>query len=240
VLRERTLDWDGCFNVRDLGDLPLRDGGTTRWGAVVRADALDDLTSAGWAAAVAHGVRTVVDLRNDDERSGDMRARPSEITTITSPLDVSEDREFWRVWATGPQFGTPLYYRPHLERFPDRSARVLTAIARAQPGGVVFHCSGGRDRAGQVAMLLLAVVGVSPAVVAADYMASFELLPARHAARGEPDQGPELQGYLRDRGTDAETLIVELLSSVDVERCLARGGMQREDIAALRHRLTNA
>lgn len=34
------LDWDGCFNVRDLGGLPVAGGGATRWGAAVRADAL--------------------------------------------------------------------------------------------------------------------------------------------------------------------------------------------------------
>ncbi len=47
---DRHLDWDGCFNVRDLGGLPAAGGGVTRWGAAVRADALDELTDAGWAA----------------------------------------------------------------------------------------------------------------------------------------------------------------------------------------------
>src|SRR5215217_2076972 len=156
----RHLEWEGCFNVRDLGGLPVKGGGTTRWGAVVRADALDELTAAGWAALVAHGVRTVIDLRNDDERHEDAAPRPPEVTTVHLPLDAVEDREFWDVWDSGPQFGTPLYYGPHLERFPERSARVVAAIAEAPPGGVAFHCGGGRDRAGQIAMLVLALVGV--------------------------------------------------------------------------------
>jgi hypothetical protein len=54
------LDWDGCFNVRDLGGLPTVDGRVTRTGAVVRADALDGLSAAGWTALLDHGVRTVV------------------------------------------------------------------------------------------------------------------------------------------------------------------------------------
>ena len=29
--------------------------------------------------------------------------------------------DFWSAWAGGPQFGSPLYYRPHLERFPERT-----------------------------------------------------------------------------------------------------------------------
>jgi len=34
----RHLDWDGCFNVRDLGGLRTVGGGETRRGALVRAD----------------------------------------------------------------------------------------------------------------------------------------------------------------------------------------------------------
>ena len=67
----RHLDWNGCFNVRDLGGLPAADGRLTRWGAVVRADAVDRLTESGWAALQAHGIRTVIDLRNDSELRSD-------------------------------------------------------------------------------------------------------------------------------------------------------------------------
>jgi len=111
--RDRHLDWEGCFNVRELGGLPAAGGRTTSWGGLVRADALDGLTAAGWAALVEHGVRTVVDLRNDDELSKDAAPRPREVTTVRIPLDVTEDRELWNVWQNGPQFGTPLYYRPY-------------------------------------------------------------------------------------------------------------------------------
>jgi hypothetical protein len=143
---QRHLDWQGCFNVRDLGGLRTTDGRRTRPRRIVRADALDGLTASGWAALSAHGVRTVIDLRDDDERGVDAAPRPAWVTTVHLPLDGSEDREFWDAWDSGPQFATPLYYGPHLQRFPERSAAVLSAIARAEPGGVVFHCASGRDQ----------------------------------------------------------------------------------------------
>ena len=59
----RDLCWDGCVNVRDLGGLPVAGGGTTRWGAVVRADNPGFLTRVGWAALAGHGVRTIIGLR---------------------------------------------------------------------------------------------------------------------------------------------------------------------------------
>ena len=234
----RHLDWDGCFNVRDLGGLPTSDGRTTRWGAVVRADSLAGLSERGWAALTRHGVRTVVDLRNDDERQdGDAAPGRERVTTVHVPLDVSEDREFWNVWQSGPQFGTPLYYRPHLDRFPERNAAAIAAIADAEPGGVAFHCAGGRDRAGQVTLLLLALVGVPADVIASDYALSFERLPARYAVRNENDQGPVLRSFLEQRGTSAEALIVDLLGDLDVEAYLRTGGLTEEQLARLRDRL---
>ena len=45
TVRNPHLDWGDCVNVRDLGGHPLETGGVTRRGSVVRADALDRLTS---------------------------------------------------------------------------------------------------------------------------------------------------------------------------------------------------
>jgi protein-tyrosine phosphatase len=230
----RHLDWEGCFNVRDLGGLRTVDGRETRWRRVIRADALDGLTAAGWTALVDHGVRTVIDLRNDDELAPHAARRPASITTLHLPLDASHDRDFWDLWDSGWQFGTPLYFGPHIERFPERSAAVLRAIAAARPGGVAVHCGGGRDRTGQVAMLLLALAGVAPEDIAADYVLSAERLRARYAARGEPDQGPPIDAFLADRGTTAADVIVATLRDLDVAASL---GLLPRDARALRKRL---
>jgi protein tyrosine/serine phosphatase len=234
---QRHLDWEGCFNVRDLGGLRTRDGQETRLGRVVRADALDGLTAAGWAALTGHGVRTVIDLRNDDEVGPDAAPRPASLRTLHLPLDASEDREFWDIWSSGPQFGTPLYFRPHLERFPERTAAVVSAIARAEPGGVVFHCVGGRDRTGQVAMVLLALAGVPPEEIAADYALSAERLPARYAVRGEEDQGPLLEQFLASKGTTAEEVLLQTVAELDAEATLLEAGLSGADLEAVRRRM---
>jgi hypothetical protein len=233
----RHLDWEGCFNVRDLGGLPVAGGGRIRPGALVRADALEGLSARGWAALAQHGVRTVVDLRNPDERGFDNATRPPELATVHVPLDGIEDRPFWDAWDTSPAFGTPLYYAPHLERFPERHAAVVRAVARAAPGGVAVHCVGGRDRTGQVTMLLLALCGVEPAAIAADYALSAERLPARHAALGEPDQEPELAAFLAERGTTGAALVAGLVQTGGFEAALRAGGVTDDDLAALRARL---
>ena len=135
------------------------------------------------------------------------------------------------------QFGTPLYYRPHLDRFPGRSAGVLSAIAGAEPGGVAVHCAGGKDRTGQVTMLLLSLVSVAPEAIAADYALSGERLRARYAARGEDDDGPLLESFLAERGTTAGELIVATLAGLDVAAHLRAAGLTDVELTALRRRL---
>jgi protein-tyrosine phosphatase len=234
---ERHLDWEGCFNVRDLGGLPAAGGRETRGGAIVRADSLSTLTPRGWKQLTDHGVRTVVDLRNPDEWGEDAAPRPASVTTIRVPLDEISDREFWAgEWENGPQFATPLYYGPHLGRFPAKSAEVIATIANAEPGGVAFHCAGGRDRSGQIAMLVLALAGVDPRTIAADYELSAERLPALYRARGEEDQGPVVESFLRERGTTAADLIVELVESGGLEASLRQGGLSDSDLDSLRSR----
>lgn len=126
---ERDLAWEGCFNVRDLGGLGTRNGGRTRKGSIVRADGLSRLTHNGWAALVRHGIRTVIDLRNDDELDADVATRPASVDTVRIPLDDIEDRDFWEyVWANELD-GSPLYFRLFLERKPQQGAAAVKAIA---------------------------------------------------------------------------------------------------------------
>jgi len=190
---------------RDLGGIRTSDGRKLRRGALVRARSLDHLGEAGWSALRAHGVRTLIDLRNEDERSS--APSPSGITCLHLPLDGYEDREFWDQWSADWRFGTPVYYGPHLARFPDRSIAVIEAIARARRGGVLFHCMGGRDRTGMIAMLVLALVGVAPEDITADY----ELSAGAH-----PDSAAVAAGLSR-AGTSARAELLRALDALDVD-----------------------
>ncbi len=241
-MSEPHLDWQGAFNVRDLGGLPAAGGMRTVRGALVRADSLSRLSAEGWQALLDHGVRTVIDLRNEREReeASDLASRPQELETVTVAIDGLEDAKFWRPISETPEFGTPLYYRAHMMRKPQLIAAAVRAIARARPGGVVFHCVGGRDRSGQVSMVVLGLLGVAPAAIAADYELSHERLGGLWEALGEEDQAPELIAYLNERGTSAGEVIETTLASLDLEATLSAGGLSGEDLGALRERALEA
>jgi len=205
---------DGSRNARDLGGLPTLAGGRTRHGVYIRS--ADPGPATGWRD---RGVRTVVDLRNDDERGVG-----TGLPTVHVPLDDIEDREFWQ--EIGDRICCPLYYPPFLRRKAERCAAAITALARAEPG-VLFHCKAGRDRTGLVTILLLSLVGVTPAAITADYL---------RAAAATADQAP-LQVLARE-GTTAKQAVEAVLDGLDAESYLLDAGTDPADIATIRARLT--
>ncbi|GLX94751.1 protein-tyrosine-phosphatase [Herbidospora sp. NBRC 101105] len=228
------LSWEGCHNTRDLGGLPLHDGGQTPFGALIRSDNPERLTAAGWAAAVAHGVRTVVDLREVSR----LDLRPADVTTVRIDLDDMADEVIWNHIRDNELDGTPLYYRYFLEAKPAQCVAVATAVARAPEGGVLIHCELGRDRTGLIAMLLLSLAGVTPEAIAEDYALSTLRLVPLYAAWGIADQTAEIEQILRTKGTTLRAAVYDALDGFDAEKYLLAAGMDPADVTALKTRLT--
>jgi protein-tyrosine phosphatase len=173
---ERQLTWDACLNVRDLGGHRTPEG-ETRWGAIVRADALKRLTDDGWRELVGHGISTIVDLRMDEEREADPPADiHGEVVHVNvlagSPADYGEQLDALVDALETPSEKTRVVYLDFLERFGPNWAAAIRAVADAPPGGVLVHCQGGKDRTGLVVALLLSLAGVSDDEIAADYAVS--------------------------------------------------------------------
>jgi hypothetical protein len=163
---DRRIDLPGTQNLRDLGGYPAAGGGTVRWRTLLRSDALHRLDDAGRAALARLGLRTVIDLRTDQE----VQAAPS-------ALDGTGARTFH----------VPLFTDEAIRRLPperaaiyrymidDCGAAIAEAIGRLGAGGALpglIHCTAGKDRTGLVAALVLDVIGVPGEFIAADYAMS--------------------------------------------------------------------
>jgi len=213
--RSRDLVWDGCLNVRDLGGLPTADGGETRFGSIVRADDVHQLSDEGWRELVDHGVRTVIDLRGDHEREDDPPAELRVEVVHVPFMEASEEEweeiaeELDAATAAAPDDATATRdaYLIFLERFAANVAASIRAVAHAPAGGVVVHCVGGKDRTGLLVAFLLHLAGVPDSEIAADYALSEERLLPRHQAwfdAAESDE--ELERLRRIAQTPAESM----------------------------------
>ena len=246
TLHERELAWEGLLNVRDLGGHRTEDGGETQYGRVVRADSIRRLTDAGWRALLDYGVRTIIDLRTDQELDADPPAElPLEIQHVS--LFDEDPVVFMKVESVAEEAGdaataTREVYLIFLESFKHNVAAVLRAIVQAPEGAVVVHCMGGKDRTGLITAFLLHLAGVSTEEIAADYALSEERLKPRHEewfAAAETEA--ELERLKRIAQTPAEA-IVGVFEELErrygsIEAYLRSGGLTDEDLALARARL---
>ncbi|UDY24039.1 tyrosine-protein phosphatase [Nocardioides sp. Kera G14] len=207
---------EGLQNARDLGGLPLVVGGRTPHGVFFRSESLHTVTPAGWQQLHALGIRTVVDLRQPVERDARPYESPEWMTVRYVDHDGLDDNpSFWADYRDNGLVGTALYFLPHLEHLPERSAAALSALAQAPEGGVLFHCAGGRDRTGIIALLLLAIVGAERDAIIEDYMESVRNGAALAAAQGRPDAEATCEQICQRHGTTTEGAFREAVAQLD-------------------------
>ena len=204
---DRILRWDGCVNVRDLGGLPLTDGGETAYRVVVRADWLPGLSDEGRRALVDYGVSLVVDLRPDREDRDDEY----------EPLPVPVERRAMDPRPVATAWDWPSMREAYLalaDRYRGALAQALTLLGDAEPPAAI-HCAGGRDRTGIACGMALWLAGVGPDAIAADHALSDESWAPHNAEwlAAAPDE-QERERRRRVSKPAARTL-AEVLEEID-------------------------
>jgi protein-tyrosine phosphatase len=245
--RSRDLAWDGVLNVRDLGGHPTEDGRETQFRRIVRADNVRRLSDAGWHALAEYGVRTVVDLRTEEELAADPPAEvPVEV--VHAPFMVDSPEVFAAADAassrhTDLMLATRDVYLVFLEYFHQLAARVIQTVASAPEGAVVVHCAGGKDRTGLTVAFLLRLAGVGLAEIDTDYALSEERLRPRHErwfaeAAGDEEQLERLRRMAVTPAGAMRAVLEELeRRHGSIEAYLRAGGAPADLGARIRARL---
>jgi protein-tyrosine phosphatase len=171
LIRTRLIRFEGASNFRDLGGYRSALGGEVRWGMLYRAGRLDRLTPSDLDEFAALDIRTVFDLRRDDERE----QAPDPFSNVhlclmskvqakrplpTAELLVEHDH--------GMQFLRELY-SGLLAHAATEIGTLFTTLAEPDAMPAVFHCAVGKDRTGLVAALLLTSLGVDREAVLDDF-----------------------------------------------------------------------
>jgi protein-tyrosine phosphatase len=189
VTPRRELSLEGAFNVRDLGGYPTADGRRTRWRRLYRSGHLHRLTERDIDQVHELGIRTVLDLRSDEELSWTGVGRLYERGVIrhhhlpffrsttayngTDPDEIAARRKLWL--ARG--------YERMLETAAPAIAALFATLAEEDRYPIVFHCAAGKDRTGVLAALILRVLNVPDEAVVADYALTAEHRPAPDVLR---------------------------------------------------------
>ncbi|WP_405492836.1 tyrosine-protein phosphatase [Nocardia sp. NBC_00511] len=166
----RALGLTGVLNARDAGGYTTVDGHSVRTGLVFRTGDLSKATDADLAKLTSLNVASVHDLRTSYEQQlmgvdkvpagaaehhDDVIGQaPPQVMAST----LSAGADLYRAFITAPGAN-------------DAFSNVLRDIAY-NPGGVLFHCSAGKDRTGWTSAVLLTILGVDKDTVYYDYLLS--------------------------------------------------------------------
>ena len=159
-----TFDVSGTVNFRDA--VPRHsDASALRPGVLFRSASVHAVSGTGIEHLHRLGVRTVIDLRSPAETSAFPSVFPAgDIGLVHVPLELMSNNESARTDLTLET----LYKRMLVERATGL-ADAVQAIARAPAGGVVVHCTAGKDRTGLSVALALSAVGVPIEQILIDY-----------------------------------------------------------------------
>jgi protein-tyrosine phosphatase len=209
--------------------LPLEGGGETAYRVVVRADTIRRLTSVGWDAVAAYGVRVAVDLRADWEVAEDAPdAVPVEVRRFPVNGDEIEAVREWRTMREA--------YDGFLGRFGSEFAGAIDTVAHADEP-VVVHCLGGRDRTGLTCGLMLSLAGVPPDAIAVDHaLSDANLAPLTERWIEAPGDESEIERRRRVTYPAGDTM-AEVLAGVDPRAYLLDHGADPDSLDRLVARL---
>lgn len=251
-------------NFRDLGGYPTDDGRYTRWGILYRSDALSSLTGEDWDTLAERGVRTVIDLRGDEEVKTSPVLAPESVSCYHDSLMRELDQMIGRkeeepgktlekfsgesTGATGILGSMKLDYGKTLFGNLECGVNILETITeRLQEGAVVFMCSAGKDRTGIIAALLLYLCGVSREDIVADYMVS-NIYNSNGINKKLSSLPSSVLGMLPDKKLLEELIqsrpetMIQLLDEFeakDIRGCLEAQGFSREQQETLKARMTD-
>lgn len=224
------VEWDGAVNAWHVA------------GDVYRMGRREWLTEAGWRQAHRHGIRTVIDLRNETEirrREADPPVAAAALAGFDVVLAATEDpdnAEFRALCV--PYLNDPACYADNARLFPHLLTRVFMAVAAAvaaAEGGVVIHCSAGRDRSGMIAAMLQDLAGHSDEAIVRGYQRSMRGINEHHRRTVVPHPHERflpddvLLPLLESRGKS----LLEFVRSLNTADYLCRHGVTPGELAAI-------
>jgi protein-tyrosine phosphatase len=178
VVSERRLPLQGAVNFRDLGGYATTTGQRVKWGKVFRSDHLSRLTDRDVDFLKHMKINCVCDFRTSTEArrlpdrfpgdgSGEQIHLPIDNLRF-DPTDLFEKLKRGETsWLT-KEFLIEGYIL-NIEKFAPVWGEVFKRLANSAYLPLVFHCTGGKDRAGTCTALILLALGVSEKTVIYDH-----------------------------------------------------------------------
>ncbi|MCP4669405.1 MAG: tyrosine-protein phosphatase [Deltaproteobacteria bacterium] len=181
ITAERRISLEGSVNFRDIGGYETGDGARLKWGQVFRSDSLARLTAEDQSILKQMGIKVVCDFRTtaEIEKAPDQLPEEGAIEQLHLPITHGEFNfvtALERIKQGDDSWITDDFmvrgYIMNIEEFSHTWGAVLKRITEKKSRPFVFHCTGGKDRAGTCAALILLALGIPEETVIYDHQLS--------------------------------------------------------------------
>ena len=184
-LADRLVKLSGTVNLRDAGGYRTENGQWVKMGEVYRSDALNKLTAEDQAKLQRLHIKTVFDLRMEDERAKDPDKVPAGAEYVVA--DVFAGSAAFQAMPKSPAEAERMMIDAEKAMVSGDGGRkaytqVFEGIGEDDARSVLFHCTAGKDRTGWSNATLLTALGVPRDTVMADYLASNDYRKAANDA----------------------------------------------------------
>ncbi|MAR57993.1 MAG: hypothetical protein CMP44_03215 [Rickettsiales bacterium] len=167
---ERHTAFEGCFNFRDIGGYPTKEGKKIKKGIYFRTGRQDRMSEKDLAELKNLKISTQIDLRKPeeilDQGKGPLENMGADYINIPIIPDGGSDQLSRLVGDTGI---SGKRYLGYLEFGPESWLKIFEILANKDSLPVVLHCTAGKDRTGVSTAFLLSVLGVDRDLIEADY-----------------------------------------------------------------------
>lgn len=193
VSPDRVLALSGGRNFRDLGGYQAVDGRQTKWCHVYRSGVMASLTEADYRRLDELSIKVICDLRAPAERAVAPFANTGSNKPLYRSWDYAPDLGAWRA-VTEASAPTAADLRSLMMKnyamlpwqFIDQFRAVFEHLAKGDTP-LVFNCSGGKDRTGIAAALLLTALGVPHETVIEDYALTERVIDFERISTSSPE-----------------------------------------------------
>jgi protein-tyrosine phosphatase len=182
---ERRMPLEGAVNFRDLGGYQTTGGKTVRWGHIFRSDKLAGLSEQDLRLLSHLNIATICDFRTAAEtrKAPGRHPESDNLQYLHFPIQHGEHDPagaFERIKKGDYQWLNEAFmakgYILSIENFASLWHDFFNVLANRDRRPFVFHCTGGKDRTGTAAALILSVLGVPDKTIVEDYAISAEYI----------------------------------------------------------------
>lgn len=185
IVAERRMPLEGAVNFRDLGGYHTHQGKVVRWGQVFRSDNLARLSKRDLLFVRHLRISTLCDFRTPAEtrRSPNKLTQSDSLRYLHLPIQHGEHdpaAAFERIKKGDFQWLSEDFmaqgYVMSVDNFASLWSEFFNTLAAPESRPLLFHCTGGKDRTGTAAALLLSILGVPEETIVADYALSAQYI----------------------------------------------------------------